>query len=145
MKNGSLMVTFLIPTTRRPGSNSTIRSSRRKGERWGSNLMISRPVNMSLSPPRWFAFLQPLHAAEEVRQLRKQGRHPEPGRVRHRRNSRPGSGFRGVQRVGNTALRSQHDAVLHLEMAGKPRLAADHDAAADPRAPADPTRAAVPL
>src|SRR4030042_1487191 len=131
------MVTFFNPPTRRPGSSSTMRSSRRKGNRWGSNCMISRAVNMDLSPPWVIPFFQALHAAEEFRELRKQGRHPEPDRMRHRRNPRPDTRFGDAQGIGNPALRPQQDAVLDLEMARETRLPPDHDAAADPHAPGD--------
>src|ERR1043166_5772638 len=44
-KNGSLTVTFLIPTIRRPSSSSRIRSTSRNGYRWGSIAWIS-PISI---------------------------------------------------------------------------------------------------
>jgi len=47
---GSFMVTFLIPTTRLPGSSSTTLSTRRKGYRCGRIFAMSSTVATGLTP-----------------------------------------------------------------------------------------------
>src|SRR3972149_6315329 len=100
--------------------------------------MISWVSNMLLFPLRFFSFLKPLHAAEQFRDLGKQGRRPEPDGVGHRRPPRPDTGFRGAQGVGAPPFPPKHDPPPPREMARKPRLSADHDATADPRASGNP-------
>src|SRR5512140_211507 len=137
-KNGSLIVTFLMPTILFPGSNSTIRSTSRNGYRCGNSSMISRIRNTSLLPFRGLPALQPRDPPEELRQPRQERHHFQPCPVGHRRHSRPCPVLPRRERDGHPGLRAKHHPVAHLEVPRQPRLPSDHHAVTDPRAARDP-------